>query len=159
MHKIKIHEDISPMHACIDSALCTICLLLFPSIGHCKKHVIERSEICRYNLMLRGCFLSDTEVVELRTSGNALRRHDKSSNTTKQVCCRVFGPSRPVYSVAGSLVQPYRANPLGDKKQSQRLPSRLLLVDDPPLPLQGCAASLLKACTGKCLLCRGGTCS
>ena len=157
LHQRTIHEIISPMHACIDSPLCTICLVLFPTMGHSKRHVIVNSEICRYNLMLRGAFLNDVEVAVLRKTGYVQKREDKYSSKYKQVCCRVFGPSRPVYSLEGSLVQPYRANPLGDIKQPQRLPSHLFLVEEPPSPSVGCAASLYKACTGKCLLCRGGS--
>ena len=155
MHRVTAHGTLDQVHACIDSNVCTVCMLVFSSILAVKRHVMEKSPICKLNLLRRGEFLTETEVHSCNSSAVEVRRVKKASGKHSSIlCCRSFGPLLSVFKDDDSQVQPYRGNPLG-KRGPLRLPPHLLLVDEIVETTGRCPASLRKDCIERCLLCSG----
>ena len=157
-HRTAYHGQLSSANWCIDTSTCTVCLLAFSSIATCKAHVMDKSQVCRLNLLMRGPFLSIGEVLACNVGVSGSRctnmAQGKPRNHAKVLCTRTFGPIQVVYDVEGEPIVPYKGNPL--RVGPLRLPHQLIKCDVQPALSEGqCPASVRKPCGVGCLLCRG----
>ena len=157
-HRSTFHGVLDSTNWCIDTSTCTVCLLAFSSVAACKAHVMDKSRVCRLNLLMRGPFLSTVEVLACNVGVSSTRCTNLSAgkprNHAKFLATRTFGPIEPVYNVAGEPFVPYKGNPL--RVGPLRLPHRLIECDVQPALAEGqCPASVRKPCAVGCLLCRG----
>lgn len=95
MHRVVVHSALQPINYCVDSAVCSVCGLIFSSILAATVHVAEPSEICLNNLLRRGAFLSPSQVQQCREEIIAVRlAKTKSGKILSKRCCRTFWPAQ-----------------------------------------------------------------
>ena len=128
--------------------------LLFDSVAVCRKHSRE-SPICNYNLLPRGPFVSEVDLVasleEEQATKAANYKAARAPLKTNKVCIRTFGPLLQIYGEDGVRIQPSKkGHPLGNGR-ALFLPRHLCEVSE---PFRGsCIAARYKPCTVQCRLC------
>ena len=157
-HEMREHEATSTVLRCIDTNHCTVCNLGFEHVAHCIAHV-QKSELCSFNLLMRGTFQSREEAMSISASAAEFRRKNlHAGNHKMQIskhCVRRFGPIQQIVDTEGNTVKPSRnGHPLGPNRPLF-LPSHLLVTDDGDYDDLPCIAARYADCSTACLLCKG----
>ena len=153
-HEQREHDLISTITRCVDTAACSVCGLMFDSVLICRRHSRE-SSICNHNLLLRGPFLSDSDLTASLEEDQAIKAANckaaKAPMKTKKVCTRTFGPRQKIVDKNGVVIQPAKnGHPLGNGRPLF-LPRHLC---EASLPFTGsCDAARYMPCTDQCRLC------
>lgn len=65
MHKVKTHASTSVVCSCINTVYCPLCMLLCHTRAAVMAHMLDKSQICRVNLLLAVPWLSQEVVAAL----------------------------------------------------------------------------------------------
>ena len=140
-------------------------------------HLLDRSPICRHNLLLRGECVSEEVAESLACDAAANRLHNSKAGKHKHFASRksvrLLGPFREVVDVSGIPIVSKNGHPLGPGRawnRPARFDTKICLkylrwchnkpvcncIDCSSIPVTvTCPAALLVQCTEKCAICKG----
>ena len=160
-HMVNLHGHVSFIARCVNSEACSVCGLVFSNIANSREHVgVGGSKICLHNLVLRGVFMKDGEVIAVNADIASARRTNFSNGWSKckvkNRCVRFSGPHLLAYGIDGNVIEPSKkGSPIGPARL--HLPHQLIIydADNSYNNVESCPAARFSQCTGRCTLCRG----
>ena len=78
LHMVTAHGARLEVGRCINSDVCSVCGLSFRSITAAKEHVLDKSKLRKLNLLVRGPWMSDEEVVEVSVAAATSSQEQKT---------------------------------------------------------------------------------
>ena len=105
VHRMRVHGWLHEARRMLNTTHCTCCLKEFHSRTRVLAHVMAKSAVCRLNLALRPCRLTEAEAAALDHEARIEDRRDKTSGwrrgTAHQACVQLLGPQLPVLPIDG----------------------------------------------------------
>jgi hypothetical protein len=131
VHRAREHKMKGDERKRVDSSLCPICLVLFANRVKCLEHIVEKSAVCRMNLLINYEPFDRDLIESLDEADRADKREGRKIGLSRGVstrpAIRVLGPMWPILGSDDGY-----AHPLGPNRRVLAMPT---LSHRDPVPL------------------------
>jgi hypothetical protein len=157
MHMVTDHGAITDVQQCVDDfPACTICGLWLNGRVRVLAHILDKSPICKHNILLRGAFVPLDVGITFRESDQASKKLCVNAALQPKYahkrCVRTFGHHLEIVDLAGNVVVSDNSRPIGPSGGNKKwLPAQLTEKDTYVVPAGMCMGSRYMQCTVACV--------